>query len=172
MSFLDLAKQRYSTRLYQAKPVSKEDLELILEAARVAPTGANRQPFRLIVIQDAKALAKVAQGANTFNAPLVIITCANHHESWKRSFDGKDIADIDASIVTTHMMLQAAELGLGSVWICKFDPAAIREACQIPEHIEPVNILSIGYEAGTPKSPDRHATQRRPIEEFVINETF
>ncbi len=172
MDFLDLAKKRYSTRKYLPKPVSEADLALILEAGRVAPTAINSQPFRLLVLNQASELEKAAKGANVFGAPLVIIVCANHLESWKRSDDGKDTAEIDASIVTTHLMLEATELGLNSVWICKFDPVVIREVFHIPENIEPVNILAIGCEAGTPKPADRHGACRKPLSDLVVRGTF
>jgi nitroreductase len=172
MRFLDLAKQRYSTRNYLPTPVRDDDLDRILEAARVAPTAKNLQPQRLLVIRSEDALQKLAKAARIYGAPLAIVTCADHAVSWKRPQDGKDHADIDTAIVQDHMMLQAAELGLGSVWICWFNPQIIREAFNLPATVEPVSILAIGYEGGTPKSPDRHATDRKPIEEMVVFDEF
>ena len=122
MDFLTLAKKRCSVRQYQDKPVEQEKLDLILSAGRVAPTAANKQPQRIVVIQSAEGLEKLKKAANVYGAPLAMIVCADHQSSWKRPFDGKDAADIDATIVTTHMMLQAAGLGLGSIWVCFFDP--------------------------------------------------
>ena len=119
MSFLDLAKKRCSTRAYQPVPVSQEHIDAIVEAARVAPTAANRH--------------------------------------------------VDASILTDHMMLAATDLGLGSVWICRFDPTVIREEFGLPETLVPVNILAVGHPAGELKSPDRHATERIPTSELVIH---
>ena len=170
--FLKLAKTRYSTRKYEARPVEQEKLEAILEAGRVAPTACNNQPQRLIVIREQEGLNKLSQAATFFKAPLAIIVCANHDETWKRDYDNKDVADIDATIVTDHMILQATALGLQSVWICKFDPVMLRELFHIPENIEPVNLLAIGYEAGVAKSDNRHETMRRPLGETVVYETF
>ncbi len=167
MEFLEIARKRYSVRKYQQKEVEKEKLDRILEAARVAPTGANFQPYRLIVAQQEESLNKIKKAANTFGAPLVIIVCGDHDKAWKRPFDGKKLVDIDASIVTDHMMLQATELGLGSVWICYFKPDVIKEEFNLPDNLEPVNILAIGYADCAPASPDRHSSQRRPLEEFV-----
>ncbi|HAL74200.1 MAG TPA: nitroreductase [Clostridiales bacterium] len=172
MSFIELAKKRYSTRNYLPKPVSDSDLGLILEAARVAPTAKNLQPQRLLVIRSAEGLQKLQMRARIYGAPLAIVTCADHRLSWKRPFDLKDHADVDASIVQDHMMLQAAELGLGSVWICWFDPQVLRREFNIPDEIEPISILAIGYEGGTPKSPDRHATDRIPLEKMVVYNEF
>lgn len=170
MDFLELAKKRYSVRKYEDKKVEREKLKKILEAGRVAPTGANRQPQRLIIVQEEEGLNKVKKTARTYGAPLVIIVCADHNETWKRPFDRKDIADIDASIVTSHMMLQATELGLGTLWVCYFDPLVIRKEFKLSENLEPINILCIGYAADEPLSPDRHNEQRKPLSETVFYE--
>lgn len=170
MEFLNLAKQRYSVRDYEKREVEEEKLQRILEAGRIAPTGANRQPQRFIVVRSEEGLSKLKGSANVYGAPLAIIVCADHSATWKRSYDRKDIADIDASIVTDHMMLEATELGLGSVWICHFNPEKLRINFNIPENIEPVNILALGYAAGEAASPDRHDTLRVPLDQLVIGE--
>lgn len=172
MSFLDLARKRYAVRSF--KPINVENIKLlkILEAGRVAPTAANRQPQRLIVLQDAASLQKVAKAANTYGAPLVIIVCGDKERVWKRPYDGKSVLDIDASIVTDHMMLQATELGLGSVWICYFDPEVLRREFDLPDNLEPVNILSIGYASGIPEAPDRHDIKRYPLNQLVSYEAL
>lgn len=172
MDFLELAKRRYSVRKYKDKKVEKEKLLKILEAGRVAPTGANTQPQRLIVIQEEEGLEKLKKAANVFGAPLAIIVCGDHKPVWKRPFDGKDILDIDTSIVTDHMMLQATELGLGTLWVCYFDPAIIRKEFNLPENVEPVNILAVGYADGEAASPERHEKTRKPIEQTVYYETL
>lgn len=172
MSFLELAKKRSSVRKYLPKKVEREKLLKILEAGRVAPTGANTQPQRIIVIQEKEGLDKIAKGANIYGAPLAMIICVEHNVTWKRPFDGKDIADIDVSIITDHMMLQATDLGLGTCWICYFDPKVISSAFNLPNNIEPVNILAIGYAESEPLSPDRHSTARMSLEKSVFYETF
>jgi len=172
MNFLELAKTRYSVRNYTTQKVEDDHLAQILEAAHVAPTAANRQPQRLLVVKSDEGLQKLAKAARTFNAPLAIIVCADHKAAWVRKYDKKTAADIDASIITDHMMLQATELGLGTVWICAFDPQVVREEFKLPEHIEPINILVFGYACGDVKSPDRHATERKPLTETVLYESF
>lgn len=172
MDFLEIAKKRYSVRKYTNQEVSGEKLDLILEAGRIAPTGANRQPQRLIVIQNDEGLKKLNKTANTFGAPVAIIVCADTEEVWKRPYDGKKLSDIDTSIVTDHMMLQATELGLGSVWICYFDPKIIKEEFQLPDHIEPVNVLVLGYANDKEKSPDRHDSERKALIEIVFYENL
>ena len=118
MDFITIAKQRMSVRDYKETKVEPEKLEQILEAAHVAPTAANLQPIRLIAVQSEEGLAKISKAANIYGAPLAIIVCADHDKAWVRPFDQKQTGDIDASILTDHMMLQATELGLGSLWIC------------------------------------------------------
>lgn len=168
MEFLDIAKQRYSVRKYKDAPVEREKLDKILEAGRVAPTGKNAQPQRLIVVQSREGLEKVAKAARFYGAPCVIIVCSDKDETWVRPYDGKKLTDIDASIVTDHMMLQATELGLGTLWVCWFDPEVLRREFAIPEHLEIVNLLVIGYADGEPASPERHEKLRKPLGETVF----
>lgn len=172
MDFLALAKKRYACRKYLDRKVEPEKLQQILEAGRIAPTGANRQPQRLVVVQSKEGMERLARCTRDFGAPLAIIVCADTDEVWTRKYDGKKIGDIDASIVTDHMMLCAASLGLDTLWMCMFKPEAVREEFHLPEHVEPVNILLIGYGDGEPASPDRHDTQRKPLSETVFMESF
>lgn len=170
MSFLDIAKSRYSCRSYSDKKVEREKLALILEAARIAPTGANRQPQRLIVVQEPEGLEKLGKAANIYKAPLAIIVCADTDAVWTRPFDQKKIADIDASIVTDHMMLEATELGLNTVWICYFKPDVLKAEFNLPDSFVPVNILAIGYGTVELPSPNRFDTDRKPIGDTVFYE--
>ena len=149
MDFLKLVRARYSVRQYQNRPVEPEKVEQLLEAAQAAPTAANCQPVRLLVVETPDGRRRLA-GA------------------WKRPFDGKQTTDIDASILTDHMMLAASALGLGSVWICYFQPEAVKAALGLPEHLEPVNILAVGYADGAPASPERWRTERIPLDELVL----
>lgn len=170
MNFLDNAKKRYSVRSYKSQKVEQEKLDLILEAARVAPTAANLQPVRLIVVQEKEGLAKIEKAANIYNAPLAVIVCADHSTAWTRPFDKKQTGDIDASILTDHMMLQASELGLGTVWVCYFKPDILSQEFNLPANLEPVNILVIGYADEEPADPDRHGKTRIPLETLVAYE--
>lgn len=170
MDFLELVKRRCSVRAYRGEKVEPEKLEKILLAAHVAPTAANLQPVRLIVVQEEAGLQKIGKAANIYGAPLAVIVCAEHTRAWTRPFDGKKTTDIDASIVTDHMMLEAAALGLGSVWICYFKPDVIRQEFRLPDTLEPVNILAIGYADEEPADPERHASQRIPLDALVYRE--
>lgn len=170
MSFLENAKKRYSVRDFKPTKVEEEKISKILEAGRVAPTGANMQPYKLIVALKEEGLGKIKKAANIYGAPLAIVVCGDRDKVWKRPFDGKNLIDIDTSIVTDHMMLQATELGLGSVWICYFKPEVIKAEFALPDNLEPVNILAIGYANCEPQPPDRHVKTRRPLDEFVSYE--
>ena len=169
MSFTNLAKKRCSIRAYEPRPVEPEKIAAIVEAAHVAPSAANRQPVRLIQVESAEGLAKLGKSANLYGAPLAFVVCADGEKAWKRPLDGMSTVHVDASILTDHMMLAATDLGLGSVWICRFDPTVIREEFGLPETLIPVNILAVGHPAGELKSPDRHATERIPTSELVIH---
>lgn len=172
MDFLALAKKRYACRKYKDTKVEPEKLARILEAGRVAPTGANRQPQRLVVVQSAEGMERLARCTRDFGAPLAIVVCADTDEAWTRKYDGKRIGDIDASIVTDHLMLAASAEGLDTLWICMFKPEAVREEFGLPAHVEPVNILLVGYGDGEPASPERHSETRKPLAETVFWEHF
>lgn len=167
MDFLSLARRRYACRSYTTAKVEREKLDRILQAARVAPTGANRQPQRLIVVQSDEGLERLARCARDFGAPCAVIVCADTSEAWVRRYDGKMIGDIDATIVTDHMMLAATAEGLDTLWVCAFDPEAVRREFALTDAVTPVNILMIGYGAGEPAPAERHAETRKPLEATV-----
>lgn len=167
MDFITLAKKRCSVRGYTGQKVEPDKLARILEAAHVAPTAANRQPVRLIAVQSEEGLARLGKAADLYGAPLAVIVCSDHGRAWVRPFDCKQTGDIDASILTDHMMLEATDLGLGTVWICYFKPDVVRQEFALPEGLEPVNILAVGYAAEPPASPERHSRARIPVRELV-----
>ncbi|MCM1126647.1 MAG: nitroreductase family protein [Lachnospiraceae bacterium] len=170
MNFIEIAKKRFSVRSYADKQVEAVKLDKILEAAHVAPTAANLQPIRLLVVQSKEGLEKISKGANIYGAPLAIIVCADHGKAWVRPFDKKQTSDIDASILTDHMMLQATELGLGSVWICYFKSDVISKEFELAENLEPINILAIGYSDEEDADPERHSQTRIPVEQLASYE--
>lgn len=172
MGFLEDAKKRYSVRSYNERRVETEKLEKIIEAAHVAPTAANLQPVHLLIVQEAEGMAKIAKAGNVYGAPVAIIVCADHDKAWVRPFDGKQTGDIDATILTDHMMMEATELGLGTVWVCYFDPEVISREFNLPENLEPVNILAIGYSDEEGADPERHGRTRIPVEELVSYEVL
>lgn len=169
MNFYDIAKSRFSVRKYSNRKVEAEKLDKILNAAHIAPTAANLQPVRIIVVQTESGFKKLGKTANIYNAPLALIICSDHSKAWKRPFDGKQTTDIDASIITDHMMLQATELGLGSVWICYFEPDIIKKEFNLPDELEPINILALGYSDEQHANPERHSTQRISTSELIYS---
>ena len=171
MSFLDLARRRYSVRAYRPDPVPDEMLAQVLEAARLAPTASNRQPFRIVVVHAAGREADLRRIYDRLwfaRAPLVLCVCTVPAEAWRRlRYDGKSHADVDATIVMDHMVLAAADLGLGTCWIAAFDPAAAREVLGLPPEVEPVLFTPLGFPADRPGS-----RERRPIDELVRYERW
>lgn len=173
MEFLELARKRYSVRAYASTPVEDEKLQKVLEAAILAPTAANRQPFRLIVMktEGREADLKRVYSRDWFvQAPLVICVCAVKGESWVRK-DGKNYADVDATIAFDHLILAAHDLGLGTCWIAAFDPAAAREVLDIPSEGEPMLFTPLGFPAADAVPSARHA-ERKPLAELVRYERW
>ena len=167
MAFIDLAAQRYSVRKFSDEPVEQQKIDLVLRAAQLSPTACNYQPQRILVIQNDQALSKLKECTNYhFHAPLAFLICYDKTVSWKRPFDGDDSGNTDASIVTTQMMLAAADLGLGTTWVGYFDPDKTRKVFDIPENFIPVSVLPMGYPADDAK-PSANHTKRYSLEQTV-----
>ena len=167
MEFMELAAARYSVRKFDARPVEPEKLEKILKAGQIAPTAKNQQPQKVFVIRSPEALEKLGECTRcVYGAGTVLLICNDENESWKRPFDGKDSGDVDTSIVLTHMMLEAWELGVGSVWVMFFDADKLRNAFALPENLTPVSLLPIGYAAPDAAPSPRHA-ESKPLSELV-----
>lgn len=167
MSFLALAAARYSVRKFRDEPVRQEDIDRILKAGHLAPTGCNRQPQRIFVIRSAEAMEKLRACTKChFGAPMAMLVCYDAAVSWKRGYDGADSGWADASIVTTHMMLEAAETGVGSTWVMHFDPAAVREAFDLSDRLVPVALLVMGYPAPDAAPMSLHS-EFLPMEETI-----
>jgi nitroreductase len=147
MEYFEAIKQRHSVRSYRPDPVEKEKLQMILEAARLAPTAANRQAFRLIVVktEGRKEELKKVYGRDWFTeAPLILVVCSIPGECWVRS-DKKNYSDVDAAIVMDHIIMAATALGLGTCWIGAFNLPAARQVLNIDEVLEPVAMTPLGY---------------------------
>lgn len=169
MEFFELINKRYSVRAYQSKPVEQEKLNKVLEAANLAPTAANRQPFRIIVIHTRgkeTELKRIYHRDWFSQAPLVICVCAVASEAWSR-MDGKNYSDVDSTIAMDHLILAAADLGLGTCWIAAFDPDAAREILGLPDEVEPVAFTPLGYPADEWKPK-----KRKSLEEIVRYEKW
>lgn len=167
MNFLDLIRTRHSVRSYAPQPVEDEKIAYLLECARLAPSACNRQPWHFVVVRD-EAVRRALHGcydrAWFASAPLYIVACADPSRAWTRPADGKLHADIDAAIAAEHLCLAAAEQGLGTCWVCNFDPGRCREAIALPEPLLPVAIFPVGYPAQTEAPAEK---KRLPLAEIV-----
>ena len=158
MSFLDLAKKRYSCRKLSAQPVEEEKLQKILEAGNLAPTAHNNQPLHIWLLESAEAMEKVSQTTSfIFGAPVAFVVGSKADDAWVRPFDKKNFADVDASIAATHMMLAIEDLGLGTTWVAHFDAPKLKELFPEMEDYELVAIFPVGYPAEDAKPSARHA---------------
>jgi nitroreductase len=158
MEFSELIKARYSVRAYRPDPVEDIKLQAVLEAARLAPTAANRQPFQLIVLHTAgreEEIGKIYHRSWFVQAPIVIAVCAISSQAWVRESDRFNARLIDAAIVADHLILAAANLGLGTCWIAAFIVEAARSVLQLPQEVEPVIFTPLGYPADQPGSKTR-----------------
>lgn len=169
MDLSELIANRFSVRKYKSENIEYEKLLKVLEAARMAPSAVNYQPLHLIVVEAKEKLEKiytVYKRAWIQEAPLIIVACADHSLSWKRSSDGKDSADIDVAIAIDHMTLMATELGLGTCWVCNFDISECSRILNLPSAVEPIALIPLGYPAVN--APDK---KRKRFDEFVhLNE--
>ncbi len=159
MGFLELAAQRYSVRAYKTDPVEEDKLNRVLEAARLAPTAANRQPFKLIVIHTAgreTELKRIYDRPWFVQAPIVICACGIAEQAWVRR-DSHNYRDIDVAIAMDHLILAAFDLGLGACWIAAFDPVATREVLALPANAQPLVFTPLGYPDDQPRPKKRKA---------------
>jgi nitroreductase len=170
VEFDDLIRARYSCRSYKPDAIDQTTLDRLLAAAVLAPTAANRQPFRLIVVHTAgrqDELRKV-YGRDWFvQAPLVICACGLKQQGWVRRVDDRSYTDVDVTIAMDHLILAAANLGLGTCWIAAFDPTAVRRMLALPADVEPIVLTPLGYPADRPGPKER-----KPASELVRYERW
>ena len=168
MSFMELAAQRYSVRSYSARPVEQEKIDRILKAAQLAPTAVNFQPQMIYVLKSEEAMAKINRLCRCiYGAPMVFLICSDERKTWKSQTErGYSSGEMDCSIVCTHMMLEAWEQGMGSVWVRLFDVKAVAKAFDLPSYMKPICLLPVGYasEDSVPYAPWHDVY--KPIEEI------
>ncbi len=172
MDFSELIHKRYSCRYYSPEPIEEDKIRLVLEAARLAPTAANRQPFQIIVIHtekhDAEDLQKIYPKDWFVQPPYILAICSLPEQAWFRNeYDDQNFSTIDAAIVVDHITLQAADLGLGTCWIGNFDPQAAREYLKLPEYVEPIAFTPLGYPLDEPR-----AKTRKILEDLIHHDTW
>lgn len=164
-AFKTLVKERFSCRAFKSTPLTQAQIDNILEAARLAPTAANKQPVHVWVAKSPEALEKLKGATDyTYGAPVVFMVGAKPEAAWVRKYDGKNGAEVDAAIVGTHIMLEASALGLGNVWVGSFDPAKIKADFPETAGYEVVALFPVGH-ADIQTSANHE--KRQSSEEFV-----
>ena len=163
MTVLEAIRNRYSCRAYQDKPIEREKLDNIFEAARLAPSAKNLQDWRFVVVTDKETKRKLAEAANNQrfleNAGAIIIACSNSDEVMRC---GQAVGPIDVAIALEHISLQATELGLATCWIGSFYPQKVRPIVGVPDDITIIELMAVGYPADKPKE-----AKREPIENIL-----
>lgn len=165
MDLYEVIAARYSVRGYRPDPVPDDVLLRVLEAGRAAPSACNRQPWHIYVVRDEavrRALFTPERQDWAAAAPVALVVCSRPEEAWVRWADNKNHADIDIAIAMEHLVLAATAEGLGTCWICAFDPRVFRDALDLPAGMEPVAATPLGYPAGAPRP-----RTRKPLEEIV-----
>lgn len=172
MEFEKLITERFSVRNFQPVHLPQETIDKILAAGQKAPTGCNFQPQRILVLNTDESIAKLKNCTKChFHAPTAMLVCHNKEESWVRKYDDARSSPVDAVIVTTYMMLAAQNEGVGTCWVMHFDPAAMRETFHIPDSVEPIALLVMGYPSEDAKPLDLHF-KSKPMEEITTYEIF
>ncbi|MGQ9543853.1 MAG: nitroreductase family protein [Candidatus Bathyarchaeia archaeon] len=172
MDVFEAINVRRSIRKYRQDPVEEEKLNRILEAGRLAPSAANRQPWHFIVVTDpaVKEALRVAHESDwsvrstsqILRAPVVIVVCADPEEAWTRS-DGEEYWKIDVAIAMQNMVLSATEMGLGTCWIAAFNEESLRRVLGIPSNIRIVALTPIGY----PAEAKGKVSDRKTLNEII-----
>lgn len=148
MNFIEICLARFSARKYTDQPVSDEDLTYILESLQAAPSAVNRQPWKFVVVksQEARERLQLCYDRDWFkSAPLYIIAYKNKNEEWVRKFDKKPHGDIDVAIAVEHICLAATDCGLGTCWVCNYNPEILAEQFPQTEEYEAVAIIPLGH---------------------------
>jgi nitroreductase len=167
MDYQKLIRIRRSIRGYRSDPVLEDVLQRVLDAARVAPTAANRQPFQLIVVTDSSTRSRLKGVYDRdwfWTAPVIIVGCAEVTKAWQRA-DGFNAAEVDLGIVMDHLILAATDEGLGTCWVCHFDEARLKQILGIPDEVRVVALTPLGFPAAEPRP-----FQRKPLDDLVRRE--
>lgn len=161
MSYLDLARGRYSCREFQDRSVEQAVVDAIVEAGRIAPSACNNHPSRVMVLDTPELLEKAAacqprfaRDGSIFGAPLIFLICSVTDDAWVRPYDQMNSSEIDTSIVCDQMMMEATEQGLGTCWVCHFKPEVAQEQFNLPKGVYPYHMLVCGYPADHIADPE------------------
>jgi nitroreductase len=165
MEFEKVIRERKATRLFSSKPVEDEKIEKILEAGRLAPTAKNLQPVKIYVVRSEEGIKKLDKATHgRFGAGTVLIICGDKEKAYSR--ENYSSYEMDASIVSTHMILEATNLGVDNIWIGLFHEDILREEFNIPDNLIPLVVMPLGYKSKLcPPSPFHNI--RKKISELV-----
>ena len=165
MEFSQVVRDRFSARKYTTEAIDPEKLNAILEAWRLAPTAKNIQPIKIYVVKSEEWLAKIDKASPCrYWAHVVLLVCGDKEAAFERN--GHSTYEVDASIVATHMMLEATNQWLGNIWIDLVDREVIREEFDIPENLQPVCLLPMGYQTeDCPMNPMHNV--RKDLDDIV-----
>ena len=169
MDFIDVLQKRYSCRSFAAQAIEPEKIIRILEVGRIAPTAVNKQPVHIWAVSKPETLEAIkGVTRSNYGAPLLLVVGCKPADAWVRRYDGKNGAEVDASIVATYLMLAAENEGLATLWVGSFDPAQLKDILPGTEGYELVAMINVGYPSPDSKPSPMHET-RKALDEFVTN---
>lgn len=167
MEFNTVLQRRYSCRAFSPNPVEQEKVDRILEAGRIAPTAVNKQPVHVWAVSNPETLEAIkGVTRSNYGAPLILVVGCRPADAWVRRYDGKNGAEVDASIVATYLMLAAENEGFATLWVGSFDPALLKGILPESDGNELVAMINVGYPADGSTPSAMHGS-RLPVEEFV-----
>lgn len=168
---MDAIRTRRSVRKYKPAPVAESTLKEVLNAARLAPSADNAQPWKIVVVRDEQVKLRLAAACNgqkfIAQAPLVLVACGLPDEAFQTVGGYMSSHVIDVSIAVDHLTLAAHALGLGTCWIAWFKEDKVREILGVPEDVRVIALTPLGYPDETPEK-----TPRKNLEELVVYERY
>ena len=167
MDFYSVIQNRYSCRAFAARMVEQEKVDRILEAGRIAPTAVNKQPVHVWAITAPETLEAIkGVTRSNYGAPLLLVVGCRPADAWVRRYDGKNGAEVDASIVATYLMLAAENEGLATLWVGSFDPSLLGGILPGTDGYELVAMINVGYPSEGSGPSEMHG-RRVEMGEFV-----
>ena len=169
MKFTELVKARYSCRKMSEKTVEQDKLDQVIQAAIAAPTAKNLQPYKIWIIKSDEAMEKIKQATHfTFGAGIVLVVGGNPNDAFTRPVDGKNFAEIDATIVATHLLLAIEDAGLATTWVGMIDEPKLKELFPQMKDYDIVALFPLGYAADDATPAPRHGERRSQDEAVTV----
>ena len=167
MDFTTVLQNRYSCRSFSARPIEEDKIDRILEAGRIAPTAVNKQPVHVWAVSNPGTLEAIkGVTRSNYGAPLLLVVGCRPADAWVRRYDGKNGAEVDATIVATYLMLAAENEGLGTLWVGSFDPELLKGILPGTEGYELVAMINVGYPSAESEPSAMHGI-RKSLEDLV-----